>query len=547
MAKDEFNELGRRHSFRPDQLDDGLGRRTSQRDHWSGGGSGSGGAGKAQRRYAVAKRFSAGAPAAEIENALGRLRSAFSGFATMSGIGGASPGSAFIVEAEAAEMDARRRELPDDVIVEPEMFFWPMTVFPRAFYDAPDVSQVFGAGAAAFQRFRVRVTGAGTPIANALVHVTFGNWSGTVSDRAFTDATGVAILAQPPGLQVKAVIASPQGGFWPMIVSGATFGGTLDCPALPTNGPLDWWHRVVGLSAYSQSAGAGIKVGVVDTGLGAHPAMAHAVPVGAFLADHNLGPAGANDVEMHGTHVAGTIGARPASPGDYAGIAPGCDLFAARVFPAQFTGASNTAIANAIQALAQDRRVDLINLSLGSASRSAIVENAIRAAESLGTLCVCAAGNDGGAVNYPAAFSESLAVAAIGLADWGPPGSLASSRKPIDPKLFGRTSLYAASFTSNGPEIACAAPGVGIIAPVPTPAGTAPLWAALDGTSMAAPVATGLLACLLSNDAAWRSMPRDAARARAAKAILAAKLKDIGLPNSHQGKGMVFLPPIVGV
>lgn len=154
-----------------------------------------------------------------------------------------------------------------------------------------------------------------------------------------------------------------------------------------------------------------------------------------------------------------------------------------------------------------------MNLSLGSEERSDILEDAIEDALEHGTLCICAAGNNAGAVNYPAAYQACVSVSAIGLAGWGPPGSLCLSRLPDKRDRYGIDNYYLANFSSTGAQVACAAPGVGIISTVPTGLGQAARYAAMDGTSMAGPAACGTLAARLSPDATYRIMPRDAHRA----------------------------------
>ena len=303
---------------------------------------------------------------------------------------------------------------------------------------------------------------------------------------------------------------------------------SIDCPALPAEGPLGWWHSALGLDTVNPDLGQGIRVGVVDTGAGPHPCLQHIESVGAFLGGNASPPGLGADVGEHGSHVCGTIGARPAETGHYAGVAPGCDLLIARVFAGPESGASNADIANAIDFLSSQHGADLINLSLGADVPSQVVQLAIQEAADRGTLCICAAGNNGGPVLYPAAFPETVAVAALGLAGWGPSGSLSAARSPSDRSLFGPGDLYAASFTSHGDAIDCVAPGVGILAPVPNRHGAVPLHGAMDGTSMASPVVCGALAALLSQDAAYRALPRNGRRNRNGAA-------DFGGGIAHRG------------
>jgi subtilisin len=296
----------------------------------------------------------------------------------------------------------------------------------------------------------------------------------------------------------------------------------------------------MGVDQYLPDRGAGIRVGVADTGVGPHPNLNHVTNVGAFIGGlHDPAPAAGADVDLHGSHVCGTIGAQPQQPGDFAGIAPGVELFSARVFPRN-GGANQGDIASAIDYLSSQRRVDLINLSLGSAEGSQIERDAIIDALERGTLCICAAANDGREpVDFPARFPETIAVSAVGLEGWGPSGSLASMNYPVDPDKYGMDNLYLANFSNFGAKVACCAPGVGIISTVPArPVLQAP-YAAMDGTSMASPAACGILAALLSSSPDYLGLPRDITRSEAARALLRASCRDIGIDDKYQGRGLI--------
>jgi subtilisin family serine protease len=172
----------------------------------------------------------------------------------------------------------------------------------------------------------------------------------------------------------------------------------------------------------------------------------------------------ANGVIVSNTHVAGIIGARR---GACVGIAPGCSLLSLKVLGHSGMG-SNDAVAQAVS-FAAEAKADIICMSLGSARPDAQLHDAIKRAHAQGVIIVCAAGNDGGAVDYPAAFAETIAVGAVD------------------------KSGNACEFSSRGKEISVAAPGEDI-----TSTWLADGYATISGTSMAAPFVAGTLALYVS-------------------------------------------------
>jgi hypothetical protein len=447
-----------------------------------------------------------------------------------------------VFDADPEEVAAKAPTLPTDVLVEPEILHFPVI---RASGYRVGLSAVGLGGAAVLEApaagpqtsFSVPVTGSGAPLPGAeVILFTVDQLNQQRRTTQTTDASGNAAFSLSTGHQVVGLLILPAGGHWSMIVRSPMNGTVVDCPPIPAVGPLDWWHNQLGIAQFDPSRGTGIKIGVLDTGVGPHGCLAHVVNVGAFI-NGGHDPQGGADVDSHGSHVCGTIGARPNNRNrQRAGIAPGVSLFCARVFPPD-EGASQADIANAIDELSRERGVDLINMSLGANQPSDIELDAIRDALQRGTLCVCAAGNESGAVTWPGAFAETVAVSAVGLKNTAPAGSLSATRLPTDPAKFGSGNLFLANFSSFGVEVTCAAPGVGIIATVPERFGLAEPYAAMDGTSMASPAACGALAALLAASPTYQALT-GSARAEEARSILAANCRSIGLASVFQGRGM---------
>ena len=224
------------------------------------------------------------------------------------------------------------------------------------------------------------------------------------------------------------------------------------------------------------------------------------------------------------------------------GIAPARRILAGNVY-GDNPHASQVDLANGILTLAEDHKVDLINLSQGSPIRSLILLDAIQQALDVGCLCICAVGNSQGAVQWPARARSCVAVSAVGR-HRSAPSRTRSAKVSITSRNVGQ-DLFFASFSCYGDEVDCCGPGVGVISTVPQLPGLhGHFWAPMDGTSMAAPSVCGLLAALLSRSRKYRSSPRTRDRAKLARRLLQKSCRrQIGLEQICQGDGMPFLEP----
>lgn len=442
-----------------------------------------------------------------------------------------------IFEGSQAQLEDLVRDAPPDVIVEPLIEHYPVNARLGLVRGASfaSSSSTFPTGTGQTVEYKVR--GGGAALEHATVKLFFRDILGRIHEvDRITDAGGAASFDFSSFFQPVFVIVSPYADFWPLqdVFRG---NATFNCPPLPSNRRINWWHRETGLNSFDQNAGSGIRIGVIDSGFGPHPDL-HGTDVGAFI-NNTFNANGGADVGSHGTHVSGTISSNPGGARRHAGVAPGVDLFSARVFPeGENAGATNADIANAIDFLSRDHQCDLINMSLGAPVGSNVIEDAVQDALERGTLCICAAGNSSGPVEFPGAFSQTVAVAAAGQVGRAPTGSVSADTLPDDPSLFGRDQLYAANFTCFGPEVDAIAPGVGIVAPVPSRHGLDSPYAAFDGTSMATPIACGTLARVLAKDTSYQALPRDLTRSQTARAIMSNIARQIGLPTSHEGHGL---------
>ena len=215
-------------------------------------------------------------------------------------------------------------------------------------------------------------------------------------------------------------------------------------------------------------------IAIVDTGVDmTHPELvSKLVSTGHDFANNDDD---ATDDVWHGTHIAGIAAADTDNSVGIAGVAWNCRILPVKVTDATGEGFYSWIIDGIIWAA--DQGADVINISLGGSLPDPFLEDACKYAHDKGVVVVAAAGNDGVMVQYPAAYDDYvLAVAASDYND------------------------AIADFSSFGPEVDVAAPGVWILGPVPqwyVGEGFLPYLFG-SGTSMAAPHVAGLAALIKS-------------------------------------------------
>ena len=210
--------------------------------------------------------------------------------------------------------------------------------------------------------------------------------------------------------------------------------------------------------------------------------------VGDDYADKTERRYGNNDAEGpdpgHGTHVAGIIGATRDNSIGIDGVSRGVRLMSVRAVPNG--DERDKDVANAIR-YAVDNGADVINMSFGKSysPHKDVVDAAVQYADSMGVLMVHAAGNDGANVdstdNFPSPYYAD--------------GGRAQRWIEVGASSWEGGEKLAASFSNYGAErVDVFAPGHSIYSTVPDDA-----YERNDGTSMAAPMVSGLAALIMAH------------------------------------------------
>jgi subtilisin family serine protease len=301
-------------------------------------------------------------------------------------------------------------------------------------------------------------------------------------------------------------------------------GTRFDHPALTANLTSDGYTFVNNLDSLTLCAGGKISNAANGKGYDPNPtipASYHPDSTGTCFIPSTIGG--------HGVHVAGTIGAVGNNGGGVAGV-----NWTVRIRPVRALGVggfgSTYDIAQGVlyaAGLPADNGAGgtvrptsgakVINLSLGGPTSDTTLHSAIISAANAGVLIVAAAGNAGTAApQYPAAYPEVLAVAAVG-PDAAP-----------------------APYSSFGPNVALRAPGGnfalgdgtdGVGSSIWNFALAQPAYVFAEGTSMAAPHVTGVAALVLAHEP---SLTAAALRARLISyAVGPATAYGAGLVNAY--------------
>ena len=390
-------------------------------------------------------------------------------------------------------------------------------------------------------QFAVKGGAVSQPVANARVYVIGGVWFAN----GVTDAQGkvtLTLYGETPET-LKGLYIKPAHSYWsfwlarPAVTPGQENIVSLNLLSeqvtqFPQKEVYGWGQKAMQLDAGNLPyRGKGIKVAIIDSGLYTdHTDLGEGKNGQDYTKD---APGWKKDIVGHGSHVAGVVAGLHEATG-IKGFAPEADLYIYKVFPG---GRFSDLIKSLNQCIEQ--QVDVVNLSLGSKKRSQLLEQKIREATDRGVACIAAAGNSATKIQYPAAFKDVFAVAAIGQTGTFPQNSY--HQRQVGQHTSNDGQYFTAQFTcfAEGDQVMdVCAPGVAIISSVPN---QPTAYAAWDGTSMACPHVVGLAALMLEARAELRDMSRGRDRVEALFKAIRGSAEDLGLPKAYQGAGLPSL------
>lgn len=298
-------------------------------------------------------------------------------------------------------------------------------------------------------------------------------------------------------------------------------------------------------SGDGQGSVTGVNVAVIDSGIdGAHPDLNVRGGVDCLSGSPVAPGTSLIPGDPHGTEAAGIVAAKDDATG-IVGVAPGAPLWAVKVFPDDASGLASDEVllcgldwvvstrsdadpdndihvANMSFGSDKDGRQDTDDEACGTVSGDAL-HMAICAAVRAGVTPVASAGNENVdlARHSPAAYQEVLAVTAMADFDGRPGARAEPDCYGTDFGFFGEADDQAALEFSNFARSrddrrhTVSAPGVCVLTTSSDPEAR---YAAVDGTSFAAPAAAGVAVLCIAHGPCGRSTPADNVRVLAGDA-----------------------------
>jgi serine protease len=292
------------------------------------------------------------------------------------------------------------------------------------------------------------------------------------------------------------------------------------------------------LDAVGRPGAAGITVAVLDTGIAYRNYRSRFRRSPDFSADQFVeGFDFVNndhlplDENGHGTHVAGTIAEQTDNGVGLTGLAYGAKLMPVRVLDQHGRGDAYE-IAEGIRfAVAHHARVINMSFNFACGKRVPAVDEALREAFDHGIVTVASAGNLGSesCVSEPATGPRVIAVG--GVTEGGCLGSYSLAGTAIDLLAPG----------GGTPVSGCPSVSARPIYQVTLKTGTTKVFGIPGnyvGTSMAAAHVSGVAAMVLASGA-LEHPPTPKARVEAVTKRLRRTARDLGLPHTEQGAGLI--------
>jgi len=247
--------------------------------------------------------------------------------------------------------------------------------------------------------------------------------------------------------------------------------GTVNDPGYA----MQWWvpHvKAESMWIHATTQKRKIVVGVIDTGIDRnHEDLKSRIEPGGynFYANDSI----LNDIHGHGTMVSGVIAAESGNGKGITGVAGPYDV---SILPLKVSDTGSLTLSNLIKAIdyAVDKKVDVLNLSLGGSKYSVLENKAIQRAIRADIVVVAAAGNEalkGNNLSYPASYDHVISVGAID------------------------ENNERSSFSNYNHLIDLVAPGERIYTTTPNDS-----YVAVHGTSFSAPIVAGTVAMMKGLD-----------------------------------------------
>jgi thermitase len=287
----------------------------------------------------------------------------------------------------------------------------------------------------------------------------------SVTDHAVDDVTKALerftnVQYVEPDFVADAQDVIPNDPYFPWSGSGVIYGGQWGDGL--TQAPKAW-----DLTTGSSN----VIVAVVDSGIdAAHPDLA-----GRVIAGTSIIGGSTVDTHGHGEEVAGVISTNTDNALGVAGYCWNCLLM-----PVKISGTGTATYSDLSSGIiwAANHGARVINVSYGGTSRSSTLDAAVQYATDHGAIVVASAGNSGcNCPNYPAASPGAVGVAAS--------------------DQFDNLMTY----SNYGSWVEVAAPTGDITTTLKDPKTGAPYgYAPIGGTSISAPVVSGILALMFSLD-----------------------------------------------